>query len=105
MLGWKLAPTSSNPLNFVASSTNTEALWNECFIFGGGNCVTGGGTRSFFGAPNWQFGQGSVNGGMPSIPDLSWRAAGNRGLLSYTAQTTPVAPPCWRCPGAPHVLR
>jgi hypothetical protein len=27
-----LAPTSTNPLNFVASATNTEALWNECFI-------------------------------------------------------------------------
>ena len=26
MLGWTLAPTSSNPLNFVTSSTNTEAV-------------------------------------------------------------------------------
>jgi subtilase family serine protease len=86
MLGWELAPTSSNPLSFVASSTNTEALWNECFIFGGGNCVTGGGTSSFFGAPSWQFGQVPVNGGRRSIPDLSWNAAVNGGVLIYTTQ-------------------
>jgi subtilase family serine protease len=86
MLGWTLAPTSANPLNFEASDTNTEALWNECFIFGGGNCVTGGGTSSFFGAPSWQFGQSSINGGMRSIPDLSWNAAVNGGVLIYTTQ-------------------
>lgn len=86
MLGWKLAPTSTNPLNFVASSTNTEALWNECAIFGGGNCVTGGGVSSFFAAPAWQSGQAAVNGGKRSIPDLSWNAAVNGGVLIYTTQ-------------------
>src|SRR5258708_22809489 len=101
MLGWKLAPTSSNPLNFVASSTNTEALWNECLIFGGGNCVTGGGTSSFFGAPNWQFGQVSVNGGMRSIPGLSWTAAVNGGGLIYTAQYPRVLPQCLHVEGRP----
>jgi len=96
MLGWKLAPTSTNPLSFVASDTNTEALWNECFIFGGGNCVTGGGISSFFGAPSWQFGQASINGGMRSIPDLSWNAAVNGGVLIYTTQYPTVLRQGWR---------
>jgi subtilase family serine protease len=86
MLGWKLAPTATNPLNAVASDTNTEALWSECYIFGGGNCVTGGGTSSYFGAPSWQSGQTSINGGMRSIPDLSWNAAVNGGVLIYMTQ-------------------
>src|SRR5258707_11358589 len=95
MLGWKLAPTSSNPLNFVASSTNTEALWNECFIFGGGNCVTGGGTSSFFGAPDSQLGQVSVNGGIRSIPGPSWGAALNRGVRFFTDPNPGVPPRGW----------
>ena len=99
MLGWTLAPTSSNPLNFVASSSNTEALWSECFIFGGGNCVTGGGTSGFFSAPSWQFGQASVNGGMRSIPDLSWNAAVNGGVLIYTTQYPAVLRQGWHIEG------
>src|SRR5260370_3772844 len=81
MLGWRLAPTAANPLAFTSSSTNTEPLWNECFIFGGGNCVTGGGVSSFFTAPSLQSGQAAINGGAPSIPDLSWDAAGDGGVL------------------------
>jgi subtilase family serine protease len=98
MLGWKLAPTSSNPVNFVASNANTEALWNECYL-GGGNCVTGGGISSFFGAPSWQFGQSSVNGGMRSIPDLSWNAAVNGGVLIYTTQYPAVLRQGWHIEG------
>src|SRR5260370_8749353 len=86
MLGWRLAPTAANPLAFTSSSTNTEPLWNECFIFGGGNCVTGGGVSSFFTAPSWQSGQAAINGGARSIPDLSWNAAVNGGVLVYTTQ-------------------
>jgi len=99
MLGWRLAPTSTNPLNFVASATNTEALWNECFVFGGGNCVTGGGTSSFFSAPSWQDGQVLVNGGMRSIPDLSWNAAVNGGVLIYTTQYPTVLRQGWHIEG------
>jgi subtilase family serine protease len=83
MLGWRLAPTSTNPIAYAPSATNTEPLWTECNIFGGGNCVTGGGTSSFFPAPSWQIGQLSVNKGMRSIPDLSWDAAVNGGVLVY----------------------
>jgi len=98
MLGWKLAPTSTNPVNFIASSTNSEALWNECYL-GGGNCVTGGGTSSYFSAPYWQFGQVSVNGGMRSIPDLSWNAAVNGGVLVYTTQYPQVIRQGWHLVG------
>ncbi len=99
MLGWRLAPTSTNPLNFVASAANSEALWNECFIFGGGNCVTGGGTSSFFSAPSWQADQASVNSGMRSIPDLSWNAAVNGGVLIYTTQYPTVLRQGWHIEG------
>jgi subtilase family serine protease len=99
MLGWKLAPTATNTLNFAASSTNTEALWDECFIFGGGNCVTGGGTSAFFSAPSWQAKQASINGGMRSIPDLSWNAAVNGGVLIYTTQYPAVLRQGWHIEG------
>lgn len=99
MLGWTLAPTASNPLSFIASSTNTEALWNECFVFGGGNCVTGGGTSIFFGAPSWQNGQASINGGKRSIPDLAWNAAVNGGVLIYTTQFPTVVRQGWHIEG------
>jgi len=96
MLGWKLAPTSSDPIAFTSSTTNTEPLWTECNIFGGGNCVTGGGTSSFFAAPSWQSAQSSVNNGMRSIPDLSWNAAVNGGVLVYiSSYPSPTNPPGW----------
>jgi subtilase family serine protease len=99
MLGWKLAPTAANALNFTASTTNTEALWDECGIFGGGNCVTGGGTSSFFSAPSWQSNQAAINGGMRSIPDLSWNAAVNGGVLIYTTQYPTVLRQGWHIEG------
>jgi len=98
MYGWTWAPTVAGPAFFDARHTKpnpayfnsvaggtTEPLWNECGTFGGGNCVTGGGTSSFFAAPTWQSGQRLVNGGMRSIPDLSWNAAVNGGVLIYTS--------------------
>jgi subtilase family serine protease len=99
MLGWKLAPTASNPLAFTSSSSSTEALWNECFIFGSGNCVTGGGVSSFFSAPSWQSGQAAINGGARSIPDLSWNAAVNGGVLIYTTQYPTVIRQGWHIEG------
>lgn len=99
MLGWKLAPTAANPLNFTTSTTKTEALWDECFIFGSGNCVTGGGVSNFFAAPSWQAGQASVNHGARSIPDLSWNAAVNGGVLIYTTQFPTVLRQGWHIEG------
>ena len=96
MLGWKLAPTNADPIAFTSSTTNTEPLWTECNIFGGGNCVTGGGTSSFFAAPSWQSAQSGVNKGMRSIPDLSWNAAVNGGVLVYiSSYPSPTNPPGW----------
>lgn len=85
-LGWTLSPTSTDLFNWKATTTNNEALWNECYLFGGGNCVTGGGVSSYFQAPSWQSGQTALNGGARSIPDLSWNAAVNGGVLIYTSQ-------------------
>ena len=90
MYGWTWAPTSSDPFAST-NSGNSEALWNECWLFGGGNCVTGGGTSDYFAAPAYQ--SGIDNGGMRSIPDLSWNAAVNGGVLVYiTAYPTAIRP-------------
>lgn len=89
MLGWRLAPTKTDPIAFTSSDTNTEPLWTECNIFGGGNCVTGGENSSFFPTPSWQTAQLPVNHGMRSIPDLSWNAAVN---VYITAYPTAIAP-------------
>ena len=99
MFGWKLAPTAANPLAFVTDGSNTEALWNECGLFGGGNCVTGGGVSSFFAAPSWQSQQAAVNGGARSIPDLSWSAAVNGGVLIFTTQYPEVLRQGWHIEG------
>ncbi len=100
MLGWQLAPTASNAFNYVNTpGTNVEALWNECYFFGGGNCVTGGGTSSYFAAPSWQSNQISINGGMRSIPDLSWNAAVNGAVLVYTSQYPNVLRTGWHVVG------
>jgi subtilase family serine protease len=94
MYGWTLSPTSTNPQAFV-NGGNTEALWNECALFGGGNCVTGGGVSSFFTAPAYQSGQSGINGGMRSIPDLSWSAAVNGGVLVYITSYPTAQRPGW----------
>jgi subtilase family serine protease len=94
MFGWTLAPTIDNPLAFV-SGGNTEAVWDECPIFGSGNCVTGGGVSSFFAAPSWQAGQHTVNHGMRSIPDLSWDAAVDGGVLVYITSYPGAIRPGW----------
>ena len=96
MYGWTWAPTVTGPAFLDPQQTQpnpayfnsnvggmTEPLWNECATFGGGNCVTGGGKSSFFAAPSYQSSQSSINGGMRSIPDLSWNAAVNGGVLIY----------------------
>jgi subtilase family serine protease len=85
MYGWTWAPTSANPFAFVPGG-NTEAVWNECPTLGPGNCVTGGGVSSFFAAPSYQAAQQAVNHGARSIPDLSWDAAVNGGVLVYLSQ-------------------
>lgn len=100
MLGWQLAPLASEKRTWIDTpGVNTEALWNECYIFGGGNCVTGGGTSSYFGAPSWQSAQIGINGGKRSIPDLSWNAAVNGGVLIYGSQYPNVFRTGWHVEG------
>lgn len=111
MYGWTWAPKVSGPafdpttgapnpdyFNSVDGGT-TEAVWNECGTFGGGNCVTGGGTSSYFGAPSWQSQQLSLNNGMRSIPDLSWNAAVNGGVLIYISAYSPAIRKGWHVIG------
>lgn len=96
MLGWRLAPTATDPKAFVNTpGINTEAVWNECNEGGGIFCTTGGGVSSYFAAPDWQTGQSALSSGKRSIPDLSWSAAGNGGTLVYWSAYPSRVRPGW----------
>lgn len=80
--GWRWDPSSPGDLNWVSASGTVEAVWNEPY-FG----VAGGGGRSvLFGTPSFQSSiSQSVLKGARGLPDLSWNAAVNGGVLVYTS--------------------
>ncbi len=88
--GWAWNPTCDTP--FDASGNNnacyfdstpgglTEAVWNESWE----PVATGGGPSAIYPRPSWQSGVASVIGGdHRGVPDLSWNAAVNGGVLVY----------------------
>jgi subtilase family serine protease len=88
--GWTWAPTSSTPFNpdgtlnpdyfNYTPSGNSEAVWNESFL----PAATGGGPSAIYGAQSWQSAQAGVIGSNArGVPDLSWNAAVNGGVLVY----------------------
>jgi subtilase family serine protease len=88
--GWTWAPTSSTPYNpdgsqnpayFNYTTTGqSEAVWNESFL----PAATGGGPSAIYGRPSWQSAQaGIIGGNARGVPDLSWNAAVNGGVLVY----------------------
>jgi subtilase family serine protease len=95
MYNWLWAPTStdflipgSNALNpaFFASTPATgvaaEPVWQEAWL-GPGNNTSAGGKSVVYSSPSWQATQASITGGMRGLPDLSWNAAVNGGVLIY----------------------
>src|SRR5713101_6227291 len=88
--GWTWAPTSSVPFNtdgsnnpayFAYVSTgNSEAVWNESWL----PAATGGGPSAIYSRPSFQSAQASIIGAnRRGVPDLSWNAAVNGGVLVY----------------------
>jgi subtilase family serine protease len=69
-------------LNFTTGAGRTEAVWKEDWL----PAATGGGRSALFATPTFQSGIPlSVLEGRRGIPDLSWNAAVNGGVLVFTS--------------------
>ncbi len=81
--GWTWTPSSPTDLTYATTpGSRTEAVWNEPFI----QAATGGGMSVLFSTPDFQSGiSQSILDGSRGIPDLSWNAAVNGGVLVYTS--------------------
>jgi len=88
--GWTWAPTSTvafnadgspNPAYFASTASGaSEAVWNESWL----PAATGGGSSVIYRAPSWQSSQTGVIGkNARGVPDVSWNAAVNGGVLVW----------------------
>jgi len=69
-------------LNFTTGAGRTEAVWKEDWL----PAATGGARSALFATPAFQSGiSSSVLQGHRGIPDLSWNAAVDGGVLVYTS--------------------
>jgi subtilase family serine protease len=81
-------PVALAYLNWDDTSDQTEAVWREDWaLFPDGDgygLATGGGLSSVFPTPTWQSGlPSSLTQGARALPDISWNAAENGGVLIY----------------------
>jgi subtilase family serine protease len=86
--GWTWNPsaaTGAGSRNFVTTpNSRTEAVWNEPYF----GIATGGGRSVLFPTPSFQSGIAqSVLQGSRGLPDLSWNAAVNGGVLVFLSST------------------
>jgi subtilase family serine protease len=87
--GWTWVPTSDTP--FLANGSqnpayfaytpggNLNTVWNESWL----PAATGGGPSAIYGRPAWQSGVLTGAGDHRLVPDISWDAAVNGGVLIY----------------------
>ena len=80
--GWTWNPTSPTNLGFLTTpGSRTEAVWNEPYL----PAATGGGRSILFSTPAFQSGiSQSLLQGSRGLPDVSWNAAVNGGVLVHT---------------------
>jgi subtilase family serine protease len=81
--GWTWTPSSPTDLSYANTpGVRTEAVWNEPFL----PAATGGGRSVLFATPSFQSSiSQSVLKGTRGLPDLSWNAAVDGGVLVYTS--------------------
>lgn len=104
--GWTWAPTSDQP--FLADGSdnpdyfnwttggNSEAVWNENWL----PAATGGGPSAIYGSQSWQSAQSSIIGtNARGLPDLSWNAAVNGGVLVWITAFPNYQRPGWHVYG------
>jgi subtilase family serine protease len=87
--GWTWAPTSDTPFlpdgslnpNYFAYTAggNLNVVWNETWL----PAATGGGPSAIYARPSWQSGLLTGAGNHRLVPDISWNAAVNGGVLVY----------------------
>jgi subtilase family serine protease len=94
LTGWTVNPSSSpqNPLflaflSWDATNDRVEVAWNEDYLYiFNPNGTTGGGLSAFFPTPSWQSGlPSSLTQGARALPDVSWNAALDGGMLCYSS--------------------
>jgi subtilase family serine protease len=77
-------PVAEAFLAWDATTTQVEAVWREDWLDISGVNVTGGGLSAFFPTPSWQAGLPSaLTQGARALPDVSWNAAVDGGVLVY----------------------
>ena len=99
---WKWVPTtnkpylpdgSREPAYFAwTADVGGEPVWNEGWL----SIATGGGLSSVYPRPAFQNGVAGVVGSHRGVPDLSWNAAVNGGVLVYHTYFPSIeGPPAW----------
>lgn len=96
-----VAGTQPNPAYFAwTAGGNSEAVWNESWL----PAASGGGASVIYSRPAYQANVASIVGSARGIPDLSWNAAVNGGVLvdisafpSYNCN--PGQTSCWQIIG------
>src|SRR5713101_5870637 len=80
--GWTWNPTSPTSLSFATTpGSRTEVVWNEPYL----PAATGGGRSVLFSTPGFQSSiPSTVLLGARGLPDVSWNAAVNGGVLVFT---------------------
>jgi subtilase family serine protease len=80
---WTWTPNSPTDVNYATTPGSLiEAVWNEPFL----PAATGGGLSVLFPTPAFQSGiPASLLNGQRGLPDLSWNAAVDGGVLVYTS--------------------
>ena len=100
--GWTWNPTQDKPFNSDGSRNpvywawtpggSTEPVWNESWE----GIATGGGLSTVYGRPAYQDSVAGVVGAHRGVPDLSWNAAVNGGVLVYRTFFPAIdGPPSW----------
>jgi subtilase family serine protease len=100
--GWTWNPSQDKPFNDDGSRNplywawtpggSTEPVWNESWA----GIATGGGLSTVYGRPAYQNPVAGVVGAHRGVPDLSWNAAVNGGVLVYRSFFPAIdGPPSW----------
>lgn len=73
------------------AGTGGEPVWNESWA----GIATGGGLSTVYPRPSFQDGVADVVGNHRGVPDLSWNAAVNGGVLVYNSYYSAAGAPYW----------
>jgi subtilase family serine protease len=104
--GWTWTPTSDvpflangdyNPAYFAyTNGGSSEPVWNESWL----PAATGGGPSAIYPLPSWQSQQAGIIGrDARGVPDLSWNAAVNGGVLVWITAFPGYQRPGWHVYG------